>query len=64
MLTEWTIGLAKIVLDEIQTRLRLIEELKRKLEEPGVDEVHELQPLFTKGLWMFGAEFESIEFTS
>lgn len=64
MLTEWTIGLAKIVLDEIQTRLRLIDELKRKLDEPGVDEVHELQPLFKKGLWMFGAEFESIEFTS
>ena len=64
VLTTWTIGLAKIVLDEIQTRLRLIEELKQKLDEPGVDEVHELQPLFTKGLWMFGAEFESIEFTS
>ena len=64
MLTEWTVGLAKIVLDEIQTRLRLIDELKKKLDEPGVDEVHELQPLFTKGLWMFGPEFESIEFTS
>ncbi|MBB4732465.1 ATP-binding protein [Xanthomonas arboricola] len=64
VLTAWTIGLAKIVLDEIQTRLRLIDELKQKLDKPGVDEVHELQPLFTKGLWMFGAEFESIEFTS
>lgn len=64
VLAAWTIGLAKIVLDEIQTRLRLIDELKQKLDKPGVDEVHELQPLFTKGLWMFGPEFESIEFTS
>ncbi|MFY2764361.1 ATP-binding protein [Arenimonas sp. MALMAid1274] len=64
ILRNWTIGLAKIVLDEIQTRLRLIDELKQKLDIPGVDEVHELQPLFNKGLWMFGAEFESIEFTS
>ena len=64
VLTTWTIGLAKIVLDEIKTRLRLIEELKQKLQEPGIDEVHELQPLFKQGLWMFGAEFESIEFTS
>lgn len=64
MLKKWTIGLAKIVLDEIQTRLHLINELKAKLSKPGVDEVHELQPIFTKGLWMFGAEFETIEFTS
>jgi hypothetical protein len=64
MLSQWTIGMAKIVLDEIQIRLRLISELKTKIEVAGIDEVHELQPLFEKGLWMFGAQFESIEFTS
>lgn len=56
--------MAKIVLDEIQTRLKLIGELKIKIEMKGIDEVHELQPLFEKGLWMFGPQFESIEFTS
>ncbi|MGV8691666.1 ATP-binding protein, partial [Pseudomonas aeruginosa] len=30
----------------------------------GIDEVKELQPLVAKGLWMFGAKFESIHFTS
>lgn len=64
VLTQWTIGMAKIVLDEIQNRLRLISELKAKIQIAGIDEVHELQPLFEKGLWMFGAQFESIEFTS
>lgn len=64
VLTQWTIGMAKIVLDEIQNRLRLISELKAKIQVAGIDEVHELQPLFEKGLWMFGAQFESIEFTS
>lgn len=64
VLTKWTISMAKIVLDEIQNRLKLISELKIKIEEKGIDEVHELQPLFEKGLWMFGAQFESIEFTS
>jgi hypothetical protein len=64
ILTKWTIGMAKIVLDEIQNRLQLINELKAKIEVPGIDEVHELQPLFEKGLWMFGPQFESIEFTS
>lgn len=64
ILKEWTVGMAKIVLDEIQNRLKLIGELREKLKEVGVDEVHELQPLFERGLWMFGAQFESIEFTS
>jgi Histidine kinase-, DNA gyrase B-, and HSP90-like ATPase len=64
ILQEWTIGMAKLVLDEIQNRLKLIGELREKLKEVGVDEVHELQPLFERGLWMFGAQFESIEFTS
>jgi molybdopterin converting factor small subunit len=64
ILTEWTVGMAKIVLDEIQNRLKLINELRTKLQIAGIDEVHELQPLFERGLWMFGAQFESIEFTS
>ena len=53
--------MAKIVLDEIQTRLKLISELKIKIEMKGIDEVQQLQPLFEKGLWMFGPQFESIE---
>ena len=64
ILQKWTIGMAKLVLDEIQNRLKLIGELRIKLKQVGVDEVHELQPLFERGLWMFGAQFESIEFTS
>lgn len=64
ILTQWTIGMAKIVLDEIQTRLKLINEIREKIKIAGIEEVHELQPLFEKGLWMFGAQFESIEFTS
>ncbi|MDP2699693.1 ATP-binding protein [Thalassospira sp.] len=64
ILTKWSIGMAKIVLDEIQTRLKIVHELKEKVQIDRVDEVHELQPLFEKGLWMFGPQFESIEFTS
>lgn len=64
ILTQWTIGMAKVVLDEIQNRLKLIDELRIKTRVAGIDEVHELQPLFEKSLWMFGAQFESIEFTS
>lgn len=64
ILSEWTVSMAKLVLDEIQNRLKLIGELRTKIQVAGIDEVHELQPLFERGLWMFGAQFESIEFTS
>ena len=64
VLSDWTVRTAKIALDEIQTRLRLIAELDLKLRDKTMDEVADLQPLFERSLWVFGPEFESIEFTS
>ena len=64
ILADWTVDMAKEVLDEIQTRLLLLDELKRKVANDKTDEVQELQPLFKRGLWIFGPEFETIEFTS
>jgi len=64
-MSQWTVGVAKLVLDEIQSRLKTINELRIRLKTIGVDEVHELQPIFAKGgLWMFGPEFETLDFTS
>lgn len=64
ILTEWTVSQASLVLDEIGKRLRLIESLQEIIDAGKADELHELQPLFERGLWMFGPEFESIEYTS
>jgi hypothetical protein len=64
ILEDWTVGMAKIVLDEIQGRMRLIEELRLKTADKNTLEVQELQPLFRQGLWIFGPEFETIHFTS
>jgi hypothetical protein len=64
ILEEWGIRLVKDALSEIQTRLVLIKNLDIKLRDENADEVAELQPLFEKSLWVFGPEFESIEFTS
>lgn len=55
---------AKIVLDELKKRLELIKEMESLVENPKADELHELQPLFEHGLWIFGPEYESIEFLS
>ena len=64
ILDDWSLRLAKDALDEIQTRLKLIEDLDEKLRDESADEVSDLQPLFERSLWVFGPEFESIEFTS
>ncbi|XNY09580.1 ATP-binding protein (plasmid) [Sinorhizobium meliloti] len=64
LLDDWTLRLAKDALDEIQTRLKLIEDLDKKLRDKTMDEVGDLQPLFERSLWVFGPEFESLEFTS
>jgi hypothetical protein len=64
ILRDWSVRTAKIALDEVQTRLKLIEELDHKLRDRNSLEVQDLQPLFDKALWVFGPEFESIEFTS
>ncbi len=64
ILEKWTIQTAKEVLDEIERRLKLIEEIRNRTADRDADEVQELQPLFSKGLWIFGPQFESIEYTS
>ena len=64
ILKDWTVETAKIVLDELKWRLKFIDELIAKTTSENVKEVQELQPLFEKGLWVFGPEFESIHFTS
>ncbi|MCR9270271.1 MAG: ATP-binding protein [Hyphomonadaceae bacterium] len=64
VMKEWSIKTAKAALDEVSRRLKLIEEIRLKTDDPETDEVQELQPLFEQALWIFGPEFESIEFTS
>jgi len=64
ILDEWTVDMAKIALDEIRSRMKLIEELRLKTALDSTLEVQELQPLFRQGLWIFGPEFETIHYTS
>ena len=64
ILEDWTLDMAKAVLDEIGRRLKLVEELQARMDDNKTKEVQDLQPLFEKGLWIFGPEFETIEYTS
>jgi Histidine kinase-, DNA gyrase B-, and HSP90-like ATPase len=64
LLDEWTLDMAKVVLDELKTRLTLLQRMERAVNDPQTQEVQELQPIFQRGLWIFGPEFETIEYTS
>lgn len=64
LLDDWNVQSAKAVLDEIKYRLTLVESIREKVHKKDTLEVQELQPIFKKGLWIFGPEFESIEYTS
>lgn len=64
ILDEWSVADIKQVLGELEYRLRLIKQLDALVETHTADELHDLQPLFERGLWIFGPEFESISFTS
>ncbi len=64
LLEDWTLDVAKVVLDEIGRRLKLVEELHVRIFDKNTKEVQDLQPLFEQGLWIFGPEFETIEYTS
>ncbi len=64
ILNDWSVAEAKIVLDELHRRLELIKQLETLVNNADSDELHELHPLFEKGLWMFGPEYEGIKFIS
>ena len=64
ILDTWSVADAKKVLEELRFRLDLITQLESLVESHEADELHDLQPLFERGLWIFGPEFESISFTS
>ena len=64
ILDKWSVHEARIVLNELERRLKLIERLEQLVDNPTTDELHAIQPLFKQGLWIFGPEYESIQFAS
>jgi hypothetical protein len=64
LMEEWDASSADIVLGELKRRLDLIAQLQGLVNATTTDELHELQPLFARGLWMFGPEYEATDFLS
>lgn len=64
LLGEWTVKDALRVLDEIDSRINVIETIRRLADDPNADELHTLHPLILRSRWLFGPEFESHEYCS
>jgi Histidine kinase-, DNA gyrase B-, and HSP90-like ATPase len=64
LMQQWTASNAEIVLNELDRRLKLIERMEKLVENRLADELHDLQPLFERGLWIFGPEYEAVDFRS
>lgn len=64
IIQKWDARQAQVVLDELEKRLKLVSEMRRLVHEKTTDELHELQPLFEQGLWIFGPQFETVEYVS
>lgn len=64
ILQKWTAREAEVVLNELEWRLKLLKQLQGLVGNPTVDELHQIHPLFDRGLWIFGPEYDCVEFTS
>lgn len=64
LLSDWSVKDALRVLDEIDDRLSVIEAIDRLADDPNTDELHVLHPLILRSRWLFGPEFESMEYCS
>lgn len=64
LLAEWSVKDALRVLDEIDSRIGVIETIQRLASDPATDELHTLHPLILRSRWLFGPEFESEEYCS
>jgi hypothetical protein len=64
IMRKWSASDADAVLNELHWRLELIRDLESLTSQDHADELHELQPLFERGLWIFGPEYEAVDFRS
>jgi hypothetical protein len=64
LLEKWTVKDALTVLNEIDRRISIIEAVRKLSKDNSTDELHVLHPLVTEARWLFGAEYDSAEYTS
>ena len=63
ILDEWSVFDIKCVLDEIDSRLKIIDAIQKLSSDNSTDELHVLHPLISQARWLFGVEFDNNYYT-
>lgn len=63
ILDQWSVSDIRLVLDEIDQRLRVISVIEKLRNDPTTDELHVLHPLISQAKWLFGVEFDNPNYT-
>jgi hypothetical protein len=64
LLNKWSIEEVSTIVGELEWRLKVIEKLEHFVEDKNSNELHDIHPLFERGLWIFGPEYESVSYQS
>lgn len=63
ILDEWSVTDIKTVLDEINSRISVIDAIQKLCSDPRTDELHVLHPLISQARWLFGIEYDNPNYT-
>lgn len=63
ILDEWSVSDIKTVLDEINSRIVVIDAIQKLCADPQTDELHVLHPLISQARWLFGIEYDNPNYT-
>lgn len=63
LLAERSVAEIRVIVRELSWRIDLIKKLEEVVNVHS-DELHDIHPLFNRGLWIFGPEFEGVDFIS
>lgn len=63
ILDEWSVSNIKTVLEEIHSRLAVIDAIQKLCSDPNTDELHVLHPLISQARWLFGVEYDNPNYT-
>lgn len=63
ILDEWSITDIKTVLDEIDSRIAVIDAVQKLCSDSQIDELHVIHPLISQARWLFGIEYDNPNYT-
>lgn len=63
ILDEWSVTDIKSVLDVIDCRIKVIDAIQKLCSDPNTDELHVLHPLVSQAKWLFGIEYDNLNYT-